>query len=541
MGEIASVEVKTPVVDSVIDLFDTMLSMEAEAVEPEDFPGWEGPRIAGSISFAGEIAGNMMVQVTEDFAAVMTAEMLGMEVDEIEGEDEIKDVILEVCNIVAGNLKSTLNDSGLSCVISTPTLTIGKNFDIETLNMARYEKFTFRCQGQNFLVEVCLKAAEDASPEALKRLTSIDISKFERLDIISSAGDTVIELFDMMLSMKLDLSDSGNEQDIEGVRTLGMINFAGEVMGSLNLQLSHTFARIITSKMIDIPLEEVKEEEEVKDVIGELCNIVAGNLKSGFCDSGLKCEISPPSITVGDDFKIETLNMARYEQFVFKFYEHDIFVQVCVKIDENAKALSDDEVDGAAIDKVMAEAKESGDEQLDAAAIDEIMAEAKEPGNEQLDAAAIDGIMAEAKGSVDALEDSVGGETQAAPAVEALPDMENDIAPEVTPGIKDETAIQEDRDDGIDLMAVSPNLDFILNIPVDISVELGRTKMTIGRLRELGPGSPVILSSLENEDLDIFANNKLIAKGEVIVENEKYGIRVTEVVSRMERIRGFGE
>jgi len=520
MGEITSVEVKTPVVDSVIDLFDTMLSMEAEAVEPEDFPGWEGPRIAGSISFAGEIAGNMMVQVTEDFAAVMTAEMLGMEVDEIEGEDEIKDVILEVCNIVAGNLKSTLNDSGLSCVISTPTLTTGKNFDIETLNMARYEKFTFRCQGQNFLVEVCLKAAEDASPEALKRLTSIDISKFERLDIISSAGDTVIELFDMMLSMKLDLSDSGNEQDIEGVRTLGMINFAGEVMGSINLQLSHTFARIITSKMIDIPLEEVKEEEEVKDVIGELCNIVAGNLKSGFCDSGLKCEISPPSITVGDDFKIETLNMARYEQFAFKFYEHDIFVQVCVKIDENAKALSDDEVDGAAIDEIMAEAKESGDEQLDSAAID--------------------GIMADAKESVDALEDSVGGETQAAP-VEALPDMENGIAPEVTPGIKDETAIQEDRDDEIDLMAVSPNLDFILNIPVDISVELGRAKMTIGRLRELGPGSPVILSSLENQDLDIFANNKLIAKGEVIVENEKYGIRVTEVVSRMERIRGFGE
>lgn len=540
MGEITSLEVKTPVVDSVIDLFDTMLSMEAEAVEPEDFPGWEGPRIAGSISFAGEIAGNMMVQVTEDFAAVMTAEMLGMEVDEIEGEDEIKDVILEVCNIVAGNLKSTLNDSGLSCVMSTPTLTMGKNFDVETLNMARYEKFTFRCQGQNFLVEVCLKAAEDASPEALKRLTSIDISKFERLDIISSAGYTVIELFDMMLSMKLDLSGSESVQDIEGVRTLGMINFAGEVMGSLNLQLSHTFARIITSKMIDKPLEEVKEEEEIKDVIGELCNIVAGNLKSGFCDSGLKCEISPPSITVGDDFRIETLNMARYEQFVFKFYEHDIFVQVCVKIDESAKAPADGAMDAASIDEIMAQANAPADEKLDTAAIDEIMAEAKESGDEQLDSAAIDAIMAETKGSVDAPEDSVGGETQAAP-VEALPDMENDIAPEVTPGIKDETAIQEDRDGGIDLMAVSPNLDFILNIPVDISVELGRAKITIGRLRELGPGSPVILSSLENEDLDIFANNKLIAKGEVIVENEKYGIRVTEVVSRMERIKGLGE
>jgi len=489
MGEITAFEIKTPLVESVLDLFDTMLSMEVETADPENLTGWDSHRIAGAVSFAGEIVGTLKVETTDPFARLMTSEMLGMEIEEIEGEDEIKDMILETCNIVAGNLKSTLNDSGLACVISSPTITIGKNFGIETLNMARYEKFAFSYQEHSFIVEVCLKLAEDAPPETLKRLTSIDINKFERLDIISSAGDTVIELFDLMLSMKLEMSDSTSGQDIKGIRAVGSINFAGEVTGSLNLQLSETFSRILASKMMDIPLEDIKNDEETKDVIGELCNIVAGNLKSGFCDTGLKCEISPPSITIGDDFRIETLNMARYEQFAFRFYDHDIFVQVCVKIDESAQAAEDSAMDTASIDDIVEQANASIDEKLDAAAIDE--------------------IMAQANASAEVSDGPVDEEPQAAPE--------------------------------LDSYELSPNLDFILNIPVDISVELGRTKMTIAGLRELGPGSPVILSNLENEDVDIFANNKLIAKGEVIIENERYGIRVTEVVNRMERIRGFGK
>jgi len=94
---------------------------------------------------------------------------------------------------------------------------------------------------------------------------------------------------------------------------------------------------------------------------------------------------------------------------------------------------------------------------------------------------------------------------------------------------------------GMDSLEFSPNLEFVLNIPVEISVELGRTRMTIGRVSELAPGAPVILSNVENEDLSIYANNKLIAKGSVVVDHEKYGIRVTEVVTRMERIRSLSE
>ncbi|MCF8084798.1 MAG: FliM/FliN family flagellar motor switch protein, partial [Deltaproteobacteria bacterium] len=79
------------------------------------------------------------------------------------------------------------------------------------------------------------------------------------------------------------------------------------------------------------------------------------------------------------------------------------------------------------------------------------------------------------------------------------------------------------------------------NIPVEIRVELGRTQMTIGKVNRLSPGTSVALSNVEDEDLAIYANNKLIARGSVVVDHEKYGIQVTEVISRMERIKRLGE
>ena len=80
------------------------------------------------------------------------------------------------------------------------------------------------------------------------------------------------------------------------------------------------------------------------------------------------------------------------------------------------------------------------------------------------------------------------------------------------------------------------NLDFILDIPLEISVELGRTRMLIQDLLKLGQGSVIELSKPAGETLEILANNRLIAKGDVVVMNEKYGIRLTEVISPVERL-----
>lgn len=80
------------------------------------------------------------------------------------------------------------------------------------------------------------------------------------------------------------------------------------------------------------------------------------------------------------------------------------------------------------------------------------------------------------------------------------------------------------------------NLDFILDIPLEITVELGRTKMLIHELLKLGQGSVIELTKPAGDTLEILANSRLIAKGDVVVINDKYGIRLTEVISPVERL-----
>jgi flagellar motor switch protein FliN len=81
------------------------------------------------------------------------------------------------------------------------------------------------------------------------------------------------------------------------------------------------------------------------------------------------------------------------------------------------------------------------------------------------------------------------------------------------------------------------DLEFLLDIPLLLSVELGRTKMLINDLLQLGQGSVVELEKLAGEPMEVFVNNRLIARGEVVVINEKFGVRLTDIVSPSERVR----
>lgn len=80
------------------------------------------------------------------------------------------------------------------------------------------------------------------------------------------------------------------------------------------------------------------------------------------------------------------------------------------------------------------------------------------------------------------------------------------------------------------------DMDFILDIPLSLTVELGRNRMLISELLQLGQGSVVELSKLAGEPMDVFINQRLIARGEVVVINEKFGVRLTDIVSPAERI-----
>jgi len=84
------------------------------------------------------------------------------------------------------------------------------------------------------------------------------------------------------------------------------------------------------------------------------------------------------------------------------------------------------------------------------------------------------------------------------------------------------------------------NLDLLLDIPLEITIELGRTKMLINDLLKLGQGSVIELSKEAGDTMEILANNRLIARGDVVVVNKKYGIRLTEVLSPVERVEKLG-
>ena len=83
------------------------------------------------------------------------------------------------------------------------------------------------------------------------------------------------------------------------------------------------------------------------------------------------------------------------------------------------------------------------------------------------------------------------------------------------------------------------SLDLILDIPLSVTVELGRSKMLINDLLQLGQGSVIELTKLVGDPLEVLVNNKLVARGEVVVVNEKFGVRLTDIVTPMERVKSL--
>ena len=115
---------------------------------------------------------------------------------------------------------------------------------------------------------------------------------------------------------------------------------------------------------------------------------------------------------------------------------------------------------------------------------------------------------------------------------EALDDIEDIEAPgEEGGGVIDEAAPTTGGE--------TKSLDLILDIPLTVAVELGRSKMLINDLLQLGQGSVIELTKLVGEPLEVLVNQKLVARGEVVVVNEKFGVRLTDIVSPMERVQSL--
>jgi len=126
--------------------------------------------------------------------------------------------------------------------------------------------------------------------------------------------------------------------------------------------------------------------------------------------------------------------------------------------------------------------------------------------------------------------------------------MEDEAAKEDLEALEDIEDIDagEDADEVLDEADKSAapsgeikSLDLILDIPLTVSVELGRSKMLINDLLQLGQGSVIELTKLVGEPLEVLVNQKLVARGEVVVVNEKFGVRLTDIVSPMERVQSL--
>lgn len=115
-------------------------------------------------------------------------------------------------------------------------------------------------------------------------------------------------------------------------------------------------------------------------------------------------------------------------------------------------------------------------------------------------------------------------------------------------GIKDETpqksssekkTFKEEKEPGFSGES-SPNLELIMDFPLTLSVHLGKSRKNLQEVRRISPGAVLELDRFINEPLDILINNKLIAKGEVVVVDESFGIKITQILNPIERIRKLG-
>ena len=480
MNDINNLDIRTHIIDAIVDVFDTMVSMEVEFFdsEPPDTTGTE--RMAATVNFAGNVAGFITIQVPSEMSGLMTAAMLDSEADEIENEGKIRDLIAEISNIVGGNLISALNDDGHQCLISTPSITYGTDFIIKSLQMERFERFIFTHQENYIFVEVGLELEQTASAgdelgqtDMHAQLNNADVVKIDALDLNSRVSEAVIDVFDTMLSLKLEPADAVSVETLEGIRNVGSVSFAGDANGMIRIHAGDSFSREMAAEMLGKEVEEIEGDEEIRDMLGEMGNIVGGNLKSVFTDAGLMCALSTPSFTTGSDFKIETHDIKNFEQLAFRCDKNVIFVELGVKVSE----------------LVQADSRQG----KDIPALDDETTQSDPPAQSQQE---------EAQGPTTTASDPAG--TQA-------------------------TKTPEDLD-----------LDLLLDIPLELKVELGRARIKIHKLLKLAPGSAVKLIKLEGDPVDILVNSTLIARGEVVVQNEKYGIRVTEITNRMDRIRSFG-
>lgn len=148
--------------------------------------------------------------------------------------------------------------------------------------------------------------------------------------------EAVKEVFQSMLSMEVNPEPPNPLTADPDGQIIGSVGFIGDATGIICLYAGAGFARVITSRLLGIPEEEVDAEEMVPDAIGELSNMVAGYVKSRLCDRGLPCTLTIPSVVRGQQLSVECSGQVTTRAIGFHNCKHHLLAEVLLK-DSTAK------------------------------------------------------------------------------------------------------------------------------------------------------------------------------------------------------------
>jgi chemotaxis protein CheX len=142
----------------------------------------------------------------------------------------------------------------------------------------------------------------------------------------------LVDIFNTMLSMPAVPAQPG-EQPVHDERVTGAVGFAGEsVTGAVYLHLSTPFASRMAAAMLGLPPEEIINDSDTNDVVGEISNMLTGGLKSWLCDSGAECALSTPAIIRGRSFAIEHMADVQLERLAFDCGGDKVMVEIHIKL-----------------------------------------------------------------------------------------------------------------------------------------------------------------------------------------------------------------
>jgi flagellar motor switch protein FliN/FliY len=497
MNTFAEIDVRRIITAALTDTFSAMLAMDIRPAAAPNAPGEGCRRMAGTLHFAGNVTGILNTQISLDFGPRTASALLGTESDQEQSGSKIRGLVAEITHIIGANLKSALNDAGRVCFLSPTWITAGSDFSIKPLNMDRFERYAFQTDEHVVIIEVGLKDQGDAEagidvspPDGSGRPPAAAVQQLDSLDHRSLLAAAVLDGFNTLFALKLERVESTGPDaalDPDGLRYWSAICIAGDAAGIVSLDVGQEVCRRLKANGHAGPLEEIRGTGAIEDLLGELSHFVGINLKSTLADTGLRCALSTPSFTIGSDFRVESFHRDHLERLAFRSAQHTVWAEMSLKISERVRAAA--------------------------------------PVGPGVHPHAMD---------ASAPEQAVPG-----PSAIAAPGLSPTPNPSAPPPGSSRPEAETWRTDTPRSAPEDFGLGLLLDIPVDLTVELGRTKMPIQELLNLRPGSAVKLARLEGEPVDILANDVLIARGEVVIRQEKYGIRITQITSRAQRLKGF--